>query len=55
MGSLYYGSSESPIRIPDRVLAHGKVVIATKLRRGEGCPMAWRRSSPCHCSMPAAQ
>ncbi|MFJ4037387.1 hypothetical protein ACIPVB_04835 [Microbacterium sp. NPDC090007] len=42
MGLLFYGSSESPIRIPDRVLAHVKVVIATKLRRGESFTMTWR-------------
>ncbi|MFS0792924.1 hypothetical protein [Microbacterium sp. 1P10AE] len=42
MGQLFYGSSEQPIRIPDRVLAHVKVVIATKLRRGESFTMSWR-------------
>ncbi len=42
MGSLYYGSSAHPIHIPDRVLAHVKVVIATKLRRGESFTMSWR-------------
>lgn len=42
MGSLFYGSSASPIVIPDRVLAHAKVVIATKLRRGESFTMSWR-------------
>lgn len=42
MGSLFYGSSASPIRMPDRVLAHVKVVIATKLRRGESFTLSWR-------------
>lgn len=42
MGHLFYGSSERPIRIPDRTLAHVKVVIATKLRRGESFTMSWR-------------
>jgi hypothetical protein len=42
MGSLFYGSSASPIAVPDRVLAHAKVVIATKLRRGESFTMSWR-------------
>lgn len=42
MGCLFYGSSASPIHIPDRVLAHIKVVIATKLRRGESFTMSWR-------------
>lgn len=45
MGSLFYGSSPSPIRIPDRVLAHVKVVIATKLRRGESFTVSWRHPS----------
>lgn len=45
MGFLYYGSSASPISIPDRVLAHVKVVIATKLRRGESFTMSWRHPS----------
>lgn len=42
MGSLFYGSSVTPIQIPDRVLAHVKVVIATKLRRGESFTLSWR-------------
>jgi len=42
MGHLYYGSSESPIRMPDRILAHVKVVVATKLRRGESFTLSWR-------------
>lgn len=45
MGLLYYGSSERAIQIPDRVLAHVKVVIATKLRRGESFTMSWRHPS----------
>lgn len=45
MGSLFYGSSHDPIEIPDRVLAHVKVVIATKLRRGESFTMSWRHPS----------
>jgi hypothetical protein len=42
MGSMFYGSSPDPIRMPDRVLAHVKVVIATKLRRGESFTVSWR-------------
>lgn len=42
MGSLFYGSSPTPIHMPDRVLAHIKVVIATKLRRGESFTLSWR-------------
>lgn len=45
MGSLFYGSSARAIEIPDRVLAHVKVVIATKLRRGESFTMSWRHPS----------
>lgn len=42
MGYLYYGTSESPIVVPDRLLAHVKVVVATKLRRGESFTVSWR-------------
>ena len=35
MGHLYYGTETLPVELPDRMLAHVKVVIATKLRRGE--------------------
>ncbi|WP_125131255.1 hypothetical protein [Microbacterium sp. 10M-3C3] len=42
MGNLYYGGGAEPIRIPDRLLAHIKVVIATKLRRGESFTLTWR-------------
>lgn len=42
MGSLYYGSAEQPIELPDRLLAHVKVVVATKLRRGESFTMSWQ-------------
>lgn len=42
MGSLFYGSDFEAIEIPDRLLAHVKVVIATKLRRGESFTLSWR-------------
>ena len=42
MGMLYYGSATSPIHIDDVLLAHLKVVMATKLRRGESFTMTWR-------------
>jgi hypothetical protein len=42
MGSLFYGSDTSAIEIPDRLLAHVKVVLATKLRRGESFTLSWR-------------
>jgi hypothetical protein len=41
MGTLFYGSDE-PIQVADRLLAHVKVVVATKLRRGESFTISWR-------------
>ena len=41
MGSLYYGDSGTPIGIDDRALAHVKVAITTKLRRGESFTLSW--------------
>lgn len=41
MGTLYYGDAATPIEIDDRALAHVKVVIATKLRRGESFTLSW--------------
>lgn len=42
MGTLYYGGANTPIHVEDRALAHVKVVIATKLRRGESFTLSWR-------------
>lgn len=42
MGTIYYGGGATPIHIEDRALAHLKVVIATKLRRGESFTVSWR-------------
>nr|WP_274636288.1 hypothetical protein [Microbacterium bovistercoris] len=42
MGTIYYGGSATPIHIEDRALAHLKVVIATKLRRGESFTVSWQ-------------
>lgn len=42
MGTIYYGDGGTPINIEDRTLAHLKVVIATKLRRGESFTLSWR-------------
>lgn len=42
VGTIYYGGSATPIHIEDRALAHLKVVIATKLRRGESFTVSWR-------------
>lgn len=45
MGHLYYGNLPDPIEFPDRLLAHLKVVIATKLRRHESFTMSWRNAA----------
>ncbi|MCR2813831.1 hypothetical protein NQ166_12550 [Microbacterium sp. zg.Y1090] len=45
MGDLYYGMNASPIQVPDRLLAHLKVVIATKLRRGESFTLTWQHAA----------
>lgn len=42
MGTIYYGGSATPIHIEDRALAHLKVVVATKLRRGESFTLSWK-------------
>jgi hypothetical protein len=42
VGTIYYGDSATPIHIEDRALAHVKVVIATKLRRGESFTLSWQ-------------
>ncbi|MFF2277397.1 hypothetical protein [Agromyces sp. NPDC058126] len=44
MGTLYYGDSQTPIGIEDRTLAHLKIVLVTKLRRGESFTLSWRHS-----------
>ncbi|MET0830501.1 MAG: hypothetical protein ABWY26_13320 [Microbacterium sp.] len=41
MGQLFYGDTTRPIDIPDRLLAHLKVVVATKLRRSESFTLSW--------------
>ena len=41
---MFYGGETTPIRIEDRALAHLKVVIATKLRRGESFTVSWRHA-----------
>jgi hypothetical protein len=42
MAQLYYGAETRPAEIPDHVLAHVKVLAATKLRRGESFMLTWR-------------
>jgi len=41
MGHLHYGYESDPLIIPDRVLAHLRVVATTKLRRQESFPLTW--------------
>ena len=41
MGTLIYGPTGTKVGIDDRALAHLKVVILTKLRRGEGLAFSW--------------
>jgi len=45
VGLLYYGSESLPAEIPDRILAHVKVVATTKLRRGESFTLTWRHGA----------
>lgn len=61
MGKLYYGNAAEPIEMPDRILAHLKVLISTKLRRSESFSLSWdhlvdgvveRSSVWLHCSIP---
>jgi hypothetical protein len=42
MGHLFYANDDEPIVVPDRLLAHLKVVAATKLRRNESFTLSWR-------------
>lgn len=41
MGTLFYGDARTPIAIEDRALAHIKIVVLSKLRRGEGFGFSW--------------
>lgn len=41
MGTLEYNSARPPIDVDDETLAHIKIVIGTKLRRGESFMMTW--------------
>lgn len=61
MGRLYYGNASEPIELPDRMLAHLRVLAMTKLRRSESFSVAWRDSRDpsggrsviwVHCSIP---
>ena len=44
MGHLFYGTDTTAFPIPDRMLAHLKTVIATKLRRVESFTVSWRHT-----------
>lgn len=45
MGTLLYGSPPSEIEMDDRLLAHLKVVIISKLRRNEPFLLSWERTA----------
>ncbi|MDN3310437.1 hypothetical protein QWJ90_05810 [Microbacterium oryzae] len=44
MGKMFYGMSDQPIEIEDRLLAHVQSVVLTKLRRGESFSLSWQHS-----------
>ena len=41
MGTLFYGAARTPVRIDDRIMAHLKLVITSKLRRNEPFLVSW--------------
>jgi hypothetical protein len=41
MGQFIYGSVPATVEVDDRALAHLKIVIIAKLRRGEGFALSW--------------
>ena len=45
VGFLYYGSEAQPAEMPDRILAHLKLIATTKLRRGESFTLTWRHAA----------
>lgn len=60
MGRLYYGNVTESFDMPDRVLAHLKIVASTKLRRSESFTVTFpqpgnpegRSTLWLHCSIP---
>jgi hypothetical protein len=44
MGQLVYGSQHTAIEFEDRVLAHLRIVLTTKLRRNESFSLSWVHS-----------
>ena len=45
MGEFVYGSPSSVINFDDRVLAHLKMVILAKVRRGESFSFSWEHET----------
>lgn len=43
MGALYYGDARVAITVDDRTLSHLRVVILSRLRRGESFPFSWEK------------
>jgi hypothetical protein len=41
VGTLFYGAARTPIRVDDRILAHLKLVVTSKLRRNEPFLISW--------------
>lgn len=39
---MFYGSASDPITLDDRLLAHVRTVVVTKLRRGETFTLSWQ-------------
>lgn len=42
MAELIYGAEGDPVHMPEHLLAHVKIVVATKLRRNESFMLTWR-------------
>lgn len=42
MAELIYGAEGDPVHMPEHLLAHVKLVVATKLRRNESFMLTWR-------------
>ena len=45
MGKFIYGTPSISVDVEDRVLAHLKVVIIAKLRRGESFTFSWHKTA----------
>lgn len=41
MGKIFYGATDTPIELDDRVLAHLAAIVATKLRRNESFTLTY--------------